>query len=137
MTAVVRKFARNTFEMKNTLILVSILLLSSCYQSERNCKDYKTGEFYSESITNGIVYKSKFIRTESLQIETYDNHIDSSEVRWINDCEVVFRTINPKNMAEQKDIHLKILTTTDSSYTYEYSYVGEVKKAKGTAYRKN
>ncbi|GAL67031.1 hypothetical protein JCM19301_2196 [Jejuia pallidilutea] len=39
-------------------------------------------------------------------------------------------------MAEQKDIHLKILTTTDSSYTYEYSYVGEVNKAKGTAYRK-
>jgi len=123
--------------MKNTLVLLSILLLSSCYESERNCKDYKTGEFYSESTTNGILYKSKFMRTESLQIETYDNHVDSTEVRWINDCEVIFRTINPKNMAERKDIHLKILTTTDSSYTYEYSYVGEVNKAKGTAYKTN
>ncbi|GAL70738.1 hypothetical protein JCM19302_2460 [Jejuia pallidilutea] len=115
---------------------MSVLLLSSCYQSERNCTDFKTGKFYSESTTNGIVYTSEFIRTETLQIETYNNHVDSSEVRWINDCEVIFRTINPKNMAEQKDIHLKILTTTDSSYTYEYSYVGEVNKAKGTAYRK-
>ncbi|WP_042243379.1 hypothetical protein [Jejuia pallidilutea] len=122
--------------MKNTLLLLSVLLLSSCYQSERNCTDFKTGKFYSESTTNGIVYTSEFIRTETLQIETYNNHVDSSEVRWINDCEVIFRTINPKNMAEQKDIHLKILTTTDSSYTYEYSYVGEVNKAKGTAYRK-
>ncbi|PQV50153.1 hypothetical protein CLV33_1029 [Jejuia pallidilutea] len=122
--------------MKNTLLLLSVLLLSSCYQSERNCTDFKTGKFYSESTTNGVLYTSEFIRTETLQIETYNNRVDSSEVRWINDCEVIFRTINPKNMAEQKDIHLKILTTTDSSYTYEYSYVGEVNKAKGTAYRK-
>jgi hypothetical protein len=122
--------------MKNTLLLLSVLLLSSCYQSERNCTDFKTGKFYSESTTNGVLYTSEFIRTETLQIETYNNRVDSSEVRWINDCEVIFKTINPKNMAEQKDIHLKILTTTDSSYTYEYSYVGEVNKAKGTAYRK-
>ncbi len=107
----------------------------SCYQVERNCTDYKTGVFKSESILSNEVFKSKFTRTETLQIETYENHIDSSEVRWINDCEVIFKTINPKNMAEEKDIHLKILTTTDSSYTFEYSYVGEVKKAKGTAYK--
>lgn len=117
----------------NTLLL--FLLLTSCYQTERNCNDYKTGTFKSESAVNGEVYKSIFTRTEQLQIETYGNHTDSSEVRWINDCEVIFKTINPKNMAEEKDVHLKILTTTDSSYTFEYSYVGEVKKAKGTAYR--
>ena len=40
-----------------------------------------------------------------------------------------------KSMADHKDIHLKILTTTDSSYTYEYSYVGETKKQKGIAYK--
>ena len=54
-------------------------------------------------------------------------------MRWINDCEVVFRTINPKNRVERKDIHLKILTTTDSSYTFEYSYVGDKLKQKGVA----
>ena len=40
-------------------------------------------------------------------------------------------------MAEQKDIHLKILTTTDSTYTFEYSYVGEVIKQKGIAIKLN
>lgn len=120
-------------------IFCAVLFFSllSCYESERNCKDYKTGAFYSEVTINDIAYKSTFKRTEGLQIEVYNNKVDSSKLRWINDCEVIFKTINPKNMAEQKDIHLKILTTTDSSYTYEYSYVGETKKQKGIAYKAN
>ncbi|WP_203258664.1 DNA topoisomerase IV [Hyunsoonleella ulvae] len=121
--------------MKKILLCLSLVLTVSCYKVERSCKDFKTGEFYSESTINDVVYKSYFTRTEKLQIETYNTHTDSSEIRWINDCEVIFRTIHPKNMAEQKDVHLKILETTDSSYTFEYSYVGEIKKAKGIAYR--
>lgn len=122
--------------MKRCFILALTLQFLSCYEFERNCKSFKTGEFISETEINGIVYKSRFSRTDSLQVEVYDKRIDSAEVRWINDCEVIFKTINPKNMAERKDIHLKILTTTDSSYTFEYSYVGDVKKQKGIAYRK-
>ena len=117
------------------LVLLSLFNLFSCYESTRNCKDYKIGEYYSEVIINDELYKSTFKRSEILQVEVYNNKTDSSQLRWINDCEVIFKTINPKNMAEQKDIHLKILTTTDSSYTYEYSYVGETKKQKGVAYR--
>ena len=117
------------------LFLMLLLSFVSCYETTRNCKDYKTGEFYSEVIINDELFKSKFKRTEALQVEAYNNKIDSSKLRWINDCEVVFKTIKPKNMAEQKDIHLKILTTTDSSYTFEYSYVGETKKQKGIAYK--
>jgi hypothetical protein len=117
------------------LILVLFLALLNCYESSRNCKDFKTGTFYSEVVINDELFKSNFERTEELQVETYNNKLDSSKLRWINDCEVIFKTINPKNMAEQKDIHLKILTTTDSSYTFEYSYVGETKKQKGIAYR--
>ncbi|SFZ91691.1 hypothetical protein SAMN05428642_102229 [Flaviramulus basaltis] len=115
--------------------LLLLLTLLSCYSTTRNCKDFKTGEFYSEVIIGDVLYKSTFSRSKNLQVEIYNKKTDSSQLRWINDCEVVFKTINPKNMAEQKDIHLKILTTTDSSYTYEYSYVGEIKKQKGIAYR--
>jgi len=122
--------------MKKLSLLV-IICLSSCYNNERHCKDYRTGKFYSEVTIDGQIFKSTFDRSDTLQIEIYNNKRDSTHVRWINDCEVVFKTIHPKNMAEQKDIHLKILTTTDSSYTYEYSYVGETKKQKGVAYRLN
>lgn len=119
--------------MKFVILFAALLCLTSCYKNTRNCKDFKVGNFKSTVILNDNTYFSNYIRTETLQIETYNGKIDSSEVRWINDCEVIFKTINPKNRTEKKDIHLKILTTTDSSYTFEYSYVGETKKQKGTA----
>lgn len=118
------------------LYLLLCFSLFNCYEITRNCTDFKTGSFYSEVTIDGIVYKSEFNRSDSLQIEVYNNKIDSTKLRWVNDCEVIFKTINPKNMAERKDIHLKILTTTDSSYTYEYSYVGETVKQKGIAFKK-
>lgn len=123
--------------MKRIVIIFIVLTAMSCYQTERHCKQFKTGTFFSEITIDDILYKSEFSRTDDLQIEVYNGKSDSAEVRWINDCEVIFKTINPKNMAAKKDIHLKILTTTDSSYTYEYSYVGETKKQKGIAFIAN
>lgn len=122
--------------MKFRFLLITLITLTSCYNIERNCKDYKTGTFYSEVTIDSMLYKSEFTRTTDLQVETYNGKIDSSQVRWINDCEMIFKTINPKSRAEHKDIHLKILTTTDSSYSFEYSYVGEKLKQKGIAYKK-
>lgn len=116
-----------------TLLLLILLLSTSCYQVERNCKDYKLGTFKSTITIDSVDYVSTFKRFDTLQIETFENKTDSATVRWINDCEMIFRTINPKNMAERKDVHLKILTTTDSSYTFEYSYVGKTNKQKGIA----
>ncbi|MDX1277173.1 DNA topoisomerase IV [Oceanihabitans sediminis] len=118
------------------LFLLALLSLSSCYQVERNCTDYKTGSFYSEVTIDDVVYTSDFTRTNDLQVEVYNGKKDSAQVRWINDCEMIFKTINPKSMAERKDVHLKILTTTDSTYTFEYSYVGEKIKQKGIAYKR-
>jgi len=115
--------------------LLILILFTSCYQIERSCTDFKTGMYQSTVTINEKDYVSYFTRTEDLQIEVFEGKIDSSNVRWINDCEVIFKTINPKSMAEHKDIHLKILITTDSTYTFEYSYVGESRKQKGIAKR--
>lgn len=123
--------------MKPLYYFVLLLSLTSCYQIERNCQDFQLGTFKSEVYINDSLYTSTFTRTKTLQIETYNNHVDSSQVRWINDCEAVFKTINPKNRIEKKDIHLKILVTTDSSYTFEYSYVGDKIKQKGIAIKLN
>ena len=119
--------------MKYCTTLLLLFLLSGCYQTDRNCDDYKTGTFKSTITIDNQDFESVFTRNDSLQIETFEGKTDSASVRWINDCEMVFKTINPKNMAEQKDVHLKILTTTDSSYTFEYSYVGKANKQKGIA----
>jgi len=123
--------------MRNILFLSLLFLFTSCYQIERNCTNFNTGTFRSSITIDSITYVSNFTRTNNLQIETFEGKTDSTNVRWINDCEVVFKTINPKNMDERKDIHLKILTTTDSSYTFEYSYVGQAIKQKGIAFKKS
>ncbi|WAC02368.1 hypothetical protein N7U66_01130 [Lacinutrix neustonica] len=119
--------------MRLLVLLLLVITLYNCNLPERQCKDYKTGSFYFEYSHNGETKRGYIERTETLQIERYDTKIDSSEVRWVNDCEVIFKTINPKRMVDKKDIHLKIITTTDSSYSFEYSYVGKSKKQKGTA----
>ena len=115
--------------------LLLFVVITSCYDIERNCAAYKTGAFMSTITIQNVDYVSTFERSEDIQIETFEGKTDSSTVRWINDCEAIFKTINPKRMMDKKDIHLKILSTTDSSYVFEYSYVGESIKQKGEAIR--
>lgn len=123
--------------MKYLILCTAVLILQSCYNVERNCSDFKTGSFESEITIDGTLYKSSFSRTSKLQVEEFKGVKDSSYVRWINDCEMVFKTIHPKNRAEQKDIHLKILTTTKEGYKFEYGYVGDPNKQIGDAKRIN
>ena len=56
---------------------------------------------------------------------------DTSSVRWINDCEYILKNLHPDGMAEEKPVHIKIISTNDNGYTFEYGLVGDAKKAKG------
>lgn len=123
--------------MKFIKLALITTMLSGCYQVSRDCSNFAIGTFISEVTIDSETFTSNFIRTGTLQIETFEGKTDSTTVRWINECEVIFHTINPKRMNDKKDIHLKILTTTDSSYTFEYSYVGETKKQRGIATKTN
>ena len=123
--------------MKFILILFSALLLVSCYNQERNCTVFKTGKFISETEIEGKKYTSTFERNDSIQIETYEGKIDTFKVRWTNECEYVIQNINPKNREEKKAVQMKILTTKDNTYTFEYSFVGDSKKQRGTVTKTN
>ena len=122
---------------KIILILPLLLLLISCYPQERNCKDFKTGEFSFTQTIDSISQTSTFVRTEKLQIETFKGKTDTASIRWINDCEYVLLKLHPKNRQEKKAISMKILTTKEKTYTFEYSYVGEAKKQKGLVTKLN
>ena len=119
--------------MKYLYLTILISLCSCNINQERICNDFKTGSFKSVISIEGVEYTSIFKRNDSIQVETFNNVIDSSYVRWINDCEVVFTTINPKNILQKKPVLVKILRTFKDSYDFEYSYVGETSKQKGTA----
>ena len=120
--------------MNYTYLLFS-LLLCSCYSIERDCTSFKTGKFESSILIDGKTFVSEFSRTKNIQIEYFNSKTDTASVRWINDCEMIFKTINPKTLAEKKGIHLKILSTTENTYNFEYGYIGEANKQKGTARR--
>ena len=113
--------------------IVALLLLSSCYQPQRDCKAFKDGVFTFTSSLNDKQITTTFIRRGDLEIDYFQGKTDSSSVRWINDCEYIVKKLNPKNKAEEKSVHMKIMTTTDNSYTFEYNIVGDVNKSKGIA----
>ncbi|WP_222984106.1 DNA topoisomerase IV [Flagellimonas meishanensis] len=122
--------------MRFIIILALILAHISCEQPPvRNCSDFKTGRFSFTAIVDGKEKTTTFERAEDREVDNFEGHRDTSSIRWINDCEYVLKNLNPKNKAEEKSIHIKILTTSDSSYTFEYNAIGDKRKFKGTAYK--
>jgi len=110
-----------------------LVCLISCYKVERDCSNFHTGEFEFSSIVNGTLKTSYFIRTEKLEIETYEGKIDSARIRWVNDCECILTKLNPVSNQDKRPVQIKILSTTDDSYVFEYSIVGKAdNKQRGT-----
>jgi hypothetical protein len=118
--------------MKKIILVIPLLVLMSCYNAERTCKDFKTGTFKFEYEVDGIKKTTLFERKESIEIETFEGKTDTSSIRWINDCEYILQKIKPKNKAEEKAIVMKILTTSKDSYTFEFGTVGSEQKQRGT-----
>lgn len=117
--------------------LFLLFLLCACYQPERNCELFKNGSFSFTSSINGVEQTTTFVRQDVIEIDYFEGRADTSSVRWINDCEYIVKKLNPKNKAEEKSIHMKILSTTKTSYTFEYGLVGSNKKSQGTAFKTN
>ena len=114
----------------NIILLIS---LNSCYNAERNCSEFKTGTFEFEAVVGTEVLTTTFVRNDSIEIDYFRGKADTSSIRWINDCEYIVKKLNPRNRAEEKAIHMKILTTKTNEYLFEYSIVGDSKKQKGVA----
>lgn len=116
--------------------ILGVSLFASCYSPKRNCKDFKTGTFEFETYLNGKMVKTTFTRNDTLEVDYFQGEADSSSVRWINDCEYILTALHPKNKAEEKPLHIKILTTDKNSYTFEFSVVGnEANKQQGTVFK--
>ena len=114
-------FVEHFTPMKLFPLLILSFLLSSCYEKNRNCSDFKTGTFSFKYTIDGVEKTGKFVRTSDLNIDYFENTTDTANVRWINDCEFILTKVNPKSKSEERAIHMKILSTTSDSYTFEYS----------------
>ena len=119
--------------MKKLILISGLLLLVSCKEPERNCGDFRKGKFKFETKINGVVKTTYFERNESIEIETFEGKTDTASIRWINDCEYILKKLHPKNMAEEKSINMRILSTEGNSYLFEFGMVGMAQKQRGTA----
>jgi hypothetical protein len=118
--------------MKKIISALAILSMISCYNVDRKCSDFKTGKFKFEYEVNGVKKTTVFERKDSIEIETFEGKTDTATIRWVNDCEYILQKKHPKNMAEEKAIQMKILTTTANSYTFEFGMIGSDAKQTGT-----
>ena len=124
------------FYPKNNFLLsffFGSLLFLSCYSVDRDCKKFHTGSFEFTKMIDGEIKTSYFTRSEDLEIETYQGKIDSARIRWVNDCECILTKINPKSNQDKRPVQIKILSTEDNRYKFEYSLVGKSdNKQRGT-----
>ena len=105
--------------------LFILFLLTSCYSVERDCENFKMGEFEFSYKLNDTIQRSLFTRTLDYEIEEFNNVIDSSSISWVNDCEFVLTKVNPKTNQEKRPVRIKIIRTYENSYDFEYSSVNE------------
>ncbi len=113
------------------LSFIALISLASCYEQQRDCKTFHEGKFVFEQEIDGKTMRTEFERRGNLEVENFEGKIDSATVRWVSDCEYVLTKISPKNMQERKAISIKILSTTDKTYTFEYGMVGSAERRKG------
>ena len=105
--------------------LFILFLLTSCYNVDRNCENFKIGEFEFTYKLNDTIQRSLFTRTLDYEIEEFNSVIDSSSISWVNDCEFVLTKVNPKTNQEKRPVRIKIIRTYENSYDFEYSSVNE------------
>ena len=110
----------------------------SCYSLERDCKPFQQGEFKFTQIIDGEIKNSYFTRDSIYEIEHFESKIDTSSIRWVNDCECILTKLKPIDNQDKRPIQIRIISTKDNEYTFEYSLVGDsTNKQRGTIHKVN
>ena len=114
--------------IRKYMLFSMLLLIFSCYKVERNCSNFRFGTFKYERVIGNKLSTSFFIRDNDMEIEYYNNKIDTSKIKWVNECEFILRKQNPINNIEKKPISMKIISTHKNYYIFEFSLVGDNEK---------
>lgn len=94
---------------------------------------FKSGIF---EIPAGKGYeKTLIIRQDSIQIEKYQDRIDTLSISWKNNFNYTLKMLHPKTAIDEDPIHIKITSIKDDSYEFEavignsnYVQKGEITK---------
>ena len=108
-----------------TSFVVVFILFSACYTNERNCKAFQTGSFSFYTVVDGDTLSSRFVRNDSIEVDYFFETPDTANIRWVSDCECIVTKRNPLTFQEAKAVQMKILSTFEDGYIFEYNLVGD------------
>ena len=102
---------------KIALIICLFTLVISCKDEPLKQDRFKTGTF---EIPEGKGYeKTIIIRKDSLQIEKYDDRIDTLLISWKNNFNYTLKMLHPETAIDEDPIYIKITNIEDDSYEFE------------------
>ncbi len=102
---------------KIALLFVLFVLIISCKNDALSPDRFKTGTF---EIPEGKGYeKTIIIRVDSIQIEKYQDRIDTLSISWKNNFNYTLKMVHPKTAIDEDPIHVKITNLKKDSYEFE------------------
>ncbi|MFK5959340.1 MAG: hypothetical protein QM495_10810 [Lutibacter sp.] len=120
---------------KFILIFALSITILSCKNEELNPDRFKTGTF---EIPEGKGYeKTIIIRQDSLQIEKYEDRIDSLSITWENNFNYTLQILHPKTAIDEEPMHIKITNLNKDSYDFEAVIGHSNFIQKGTIFKKS
>lgn len=102
---------------KITIIIFTFCLLISCKDEKKtNPFEFRSGTF---EIPAGDKYtKTTIIRKDNLQIEHYENRIDTLLIEWENSFKYQLKMLHPKSELDKKPINVKITNIKENGYDF-------------------
>ena len=120
--------------MKKIILIIITIAFFSCKNGEMNPNRFKTGTF---EIPEGKGYeKTIIIRKDSLQIEKYEDRIDSLSIFWKNNFNYTLKMLHPKTAIDEDPIYVKITNLNKNSYDFEAVIGHSNFIQKGTIFKK-
>jgi hypothetical protein len=96
-----------------------------------NINSLKQGTF--KTVLDDSELSSTAVRNDSIQIESFNNKLDTFKIFWKNDFEYVLTKTHPKTLLDSTPFYVKIIEVKQNSYSFVASYKGSNFKQKGTA----
>ena len=103
--------------MKKLTFLLIFFTILACNTKPLNPNRFKQGNF---EIPGGKGFSTTFItRIDTLQIEKYDDRIDTLSIHWKNNFNYTLKMLHPKIAIDEEPMHVKITNLNNDSYDFE------------------
>ena len=111
--------------------IILVLLFLSCQRNTSDVTQFRTGTYKTYLDDSDEV--STAVRSDSLQIEIYNNVRDTFAIHWKSNFEYELIKLHPKKGLDSVPFYVKITGVKGNVYTFKANYKGSNFKQQGKA----